>query len=62
MAAFKHGGCVVHQQPSEQHTRQQDGEEIHQADEEFLGVEIHLSPSLFSPIESCCLAVLIIVV
>jgi hypothetical protein len=29
---------LTHQQPGEQRTRQQDGEQTQQADEEFLGV------------------------
>ena len=33
-------------QQLEQRARQQDGEEIHQADEEFLGVEVHVFCSL----------------
>lgn len=32
---------LAHQQPGEQRARQQDGEEVHQADEEFLGVQVH---------------------
>lgn len=32
---------IAHQQISEQRARQQDGEEIHQTDEEFQGFDIH---------------------
>ena len=38
----QHGRAhLAHQQIGEQRSRQQDGEEVHQADEEFLGVEVH---------------------
>ena len=37
---------LAHQQPGEHRARQQDDEELHQADEEFLGVEVYLFPSL----------------
>jgi hypothetical protein len=42
----------AHQQIAEQRTRQQDGEELHQADEEFLEVEVH---------ESCALSFIYVV-
>lgn len=38
---------LVHQQPGEQRARQQDGEKVHQADDEFLGAEVHFAAALW---------------
>ena len=40
---------LTHQEIGEHRARQQDGEEVHQADKEFLGVEVHLPPYYWSP-------------
>ena len=53
----------THHQISEQRVRPQDGEENHQPDEEFLGVELHLSSSTsLSTVKICQLLLLVFVV
>ena len=53
---------LVHQQINNKCARQEDGEEIHQADENFLAVEVHGYPRNCSPVELRCLQECMLVV
>jgi hypothetical protein len=50
---YCHQTHPTHQQTGEQRARQQDGEEVHQADEKFWGFKIHSVPSLSSAHQYC---------
>jgi len=63
VAIPQHGRThLAHQQIGEERAWQQDGEEVHQADEELLGVKVHRFLRHCSAVMPCCLSLLIFVV